>query len=100
MKFYIALLATAALSTSAEGKEYWCPNFEHGKKDPTYRRKIAKFYKDLMNSNISITSLIRVSEENHLTPEELISVMDKDYSCDLNQQELTGFVEKWAKKKG
>lgn len=46
-----------------------------------------------------MTNLIRISNESKLTPEELISIIDKNESCDFDEQEMMTFIEKWANKR-
>ena len=44
-------------------------------------------------------NLIRISNNSGLTPEELISVLDKNNSCDMDEKELISFIEKWSRKR-
>ena len=44
-------------------------------------------------------NLIRISNNSGLTPEELISVLDTNNSCDMDEKELISFIEKWSRKR-
>jgi hypothetical protein len=49
-----------------------------------------------MRNKPTMYNLIKVASEAELTPEELIAIVDKDESCDIDKKELLDFIEKWA----
>ena len=69
------------------------------KNNRDYKRKVAGFYKEINNNKPSMYNLIRISNNSGLTPEELISVLDKNNSCDMDEKELISFIEKWSRKR-
>lgn len=69
------------------------------KNSRSYKRKVANFLKKVYQNKPTMTNLIRVSNESNMTPEELISVIDKNESCDFDEAEMITFIEKWASKR-
>ena len=60
---------------------------------------MANFLQKIYLNKPTMTNLIRISNESNLTPEELISIIDKNDSCTFDEAEMMVFIEKWAKKR-
>ena len=96
MKVFTNLLIIAcALVSTSETKE--C--FGQNKESREYKRKVAQFNKEINNNKPTMFNLIKISNNSGLSPEELISIIDKDDSCDLDEQEMLAFLDRWAIKK-
>jgi len=75
-----------------------CPNTPAAN-DRQHKRKVAKFYKALMGSDVSFTNAIKAAVEKDISAEALIQLVDKDNNCKMSRDELMDFLRNWAEKK-
>ena len=65
-----------------------------------HQKKLAsKFYRELLNHEPNVFFLLTSADDKGVTPEDLITIIDKDGDCMISRDELIHFMEKWAIKK-
>ena len=89
MKLILALVMILGVLTSiinaSELPDDWTCNYgKEYKKTREHKKKAAAFYKKLMDQRPSIITFFLTAIDQELTPEELISIIDKKGNCLLD----------------